>query len=190
MGRGQHGEGTLSSEYGIGEYLDKEAIAMAKFDAAPKGGRLRYLPVVKLALSGFVLDSGAMKWFDPLRLRQIELRHSCVDAGFAVPGNMTALVKVSWPEEDKSRTVKMTTITREDVQLLTLKKGKLVADSIGLKPKITSLLSHRWFSTNKRKGELKDGRGGSRLSSSNSTSSLRQRSSSARSRKSQEVVDV
>ena len=59
---GQDGEGILSAEFGIGEYLDKQAIAMAKLEAAPKGGRLRYLPVVKLALSGFVIDSGALKW--------------------------------------------------------------------------------------------------------------------------------
>jgi hypothetical protein len=59
---GQDGEGTLSLEFGIGEYLDRQAIAMAKLDAAPMGGRLRYLPVVKLALSGFILDSGALKW--------------------------------------------------------------------------------------------------------------------------------
>jgi hypothetical protein len=59
---GQDGEGTLSLEFGIGEYLDKQAIAMAKLDAAPMGGRLRYLAVVKLALSGFVIDSGALEW--------------------------------------------------------------------------------------------------------------------------------
>jgi hypothetical protein len=59
---GQDGEGILSLEFGIGEYLDRQAIAMAKLDAAPMGGRLRYLPVVKLALSGFVIDSGALKW--------------------------------------------------------------------------------------------------------------------------------
>ena len=59
---GQDGEGILSLEIGTGEYLDRQAIAMAKLDAAPKGGRLRYLPVVKLALSGFVIDSGALKW--------------------------------------------------------------------------------------------------------------------------------
>jgi hypothetical protein len=59
---GQDGEGTLNLEFGIGEYFDEQAIAMAKLDAAPMGGRLRYLPVVKLALSGFVIDSGALKW--------------------------------------------------------------------------------------------------------------------------------
>jgi hypothetical protein len=59
---GQDGEGTLNLEFGIGEYLDEQAIAMAKLDAALMGGRLRYLPVVKLALSGFVIDSGALKW--------------------------------------------------------------------------------------------------------------------------------
>lgn len=59
---GQDGEGTLSLEFGIGEYLDNQAIAMAKLDAALMGGRLRYLTVVKLALSGFVIDSGAFKW--------------------------------------------------------------------------------------------------------------------------------
>jgi hypothetical protein len=59
---GQEGKGILSLEFGIGEYLDRQAIAMAKLDVAPMGGRLRYLPVVKLALSGFVIDSGALKW--------------------------------------------------------------------------------------------------------------------------------
>jgi hypothetical protein len=59
---GQDGEGILSLEFGIGEYLDRQAIEMAKLDAAPMGGRLPYLPVVKLALSGFVIDSGALKW--------------------------------------------------------------------------------------------------------------------------------
>lgn len=59
---GQDGEGILSLEFGIGEYLDRQAIAMAKLDTAPMGGRLRYLPVVKLALSGFVIDSSALKW--------------------------------------------------------------------------------------------------------------------------------
>jgi hypothetical protein len=59
---GQDGEGTLGIEFGIGEYLDRQAIAMAKLAAAPMGGRLRYLPVVKLAISGFVIDSGALRW--------------------------------------------------------------------------------------------------------------------------------
>lgn len=59
---GQDGEGILGIEFGIGEYLDRQAIAMAKLDAAPMGGRLRYLPVVKLAMSGFVIDAGALKW--------------------------------------------------------------------------------------------------------------------------------
>lgn len=59
---GQDGTGILSLEFGVGEYLDEQAIAMAKSDAGPIGGRLPYLPVVNLALSGFVIDSGALKW--------------------------------------------------------------------------------------------------------------------------------
>jgi hypothetical protein len=59
---GQDGEGILGTEFGVGEYLDRQAIAMAKLAAVPMGGRLRYLPVVKLAISGFVIDSGALTW--------------------------------------------------------------------------------------------------------------------------------
>lgn len=59
---GQDGEGILSHEFGIGEYLDRQAIATAKLEAGPMGGRLRYLPVVKLVLSGFVIDAGPLKW--------------------------------------------------------------------------------------------------------------------------------
>ncbi len=190
--RGQHGEGDLSPEFGIGEYLDKQAIAMAKLEAAPRGGRLRYLPVVKLALSGFVVDAGSMKWFDPLRLRQIEFKHNCIDAGFALPVNMVDLVKMSWPRGNDGRTVKVTNVTREDIHLITLKKGKIVNESTGLKPKISSILTHCWFLTNKRGMLAKEDRGqdkqSARLSASNSMSSLGQKSNSVASRKGQDFV--
>ena len=165
---------------------------MAKLEAAPRGGRSRYLPMVRLALSGFVLDAGAIKWFDPLRLRQIKFKHNCVDAGFALPTNMVDLVKISCPGRNDCRTVKLTKVAREDIHLITLKKGRKVNEPTGLKPKISSILTHRWFSTNKRsiigRGDPGEDNQPAKLSASNSTSTLGQKSNSPGSRKSQDSV--
>jgi hypothetical protein len=148
--RGCQGEGVLSGEFGSGEYLDSRAIAMAKMAASNLGGNLRYLPVVKLVLSGFVVDAGPfLCWFDPMRLRRIEFNY-CVDAGFAIAGNMYDSVEISYPEAplENSRIVKISKHSRSDLQVVTLAKGKKVHEPAArLKPKISAILSHKWFST-------------------------------------------
>jgi hypothetical protein len=126
-----------------------------------------------------------------MRLRQIDIRHNCVDAGFALPANMADLVNVSWPGKVEGKIVTMTKVTREDLHVITRKKGKVVNEKPQLKRKISSLLSYRWFPDN-GKPMARDERGGikagTQLPSSNSMSSLGQNSSAGASRKSQDFL--
>jgi hypothetical protein len=89
----------LNRRVGIGEYLDKHAIAQAKERASTMGGSLERLPVVKLSLTGFVVDSDPFcLWFNPHRLRVIEFKNDCVDAGFALPTSMAENVAIKFPK--------------------------------------------------------------------------------------------
>ncbi|EEP77522.1 predicted protein [Uncinocarpus reesii 1704] len=98
---GKNGRGELQRRVGFGEYLDKHAIGNAKEAAAAVGATPDKLPVVKLTLMGFVVDSDPFfLWFNPHRLRSIEFKDHCVDAGFALPVQMSEHVVVSWPRQD------------------------------------------------------------------------------------------
>jgi hypothetical protein len=124
-----------------------------------------------------------------MRLRQIDIKHNCVDAGFALPANMIDLVKVSWPGKKDCKIATMTKVASKEVHVITLKKGRMVNENTRPQAKISSLLSHRWFSDNRKpivNGEREKNRTRSRLSYSRSMSSLGQRSSSGASRKSQD----
>lgn len=128
-----------------------------------------------------------------MRIRQIDIKHNCVDAGFALPANMTDLVKVTLPGRSNRKIATMTKVVPKDAHVLTLKKGRVVSQNTELKPKISSLLGHRWFSTNRNpaaKGERGENKVSRKLSSSNSMSSLGQKSSSGVSRKSQDFVGL
>jgi signal peptidase I len=124
-----------------------------------------------------------------MRLRRIDIKHNCVDAGFALPTNMVDLVEVSWPGKVEGKIITMTKVVRGDLHVITGKKGKVVNEKPQLKRKISSLLSYRWFPDN-RKLMARDGRGvnkaGTKLPS-NSVSSLGQNSSSGASRKSLDI---
>ncbi|PGH06361.1 hypothetical protein GX51_02371 [Blastomyces parvus] len=95
---GDDGKGILHRRVGIGEYLDKYAIAHAKTRAARMGSTLNLLPVVKLSLTGFVVDAEPFHLFNPHRLRLISFKNDCVDAGFTLPERMREQVVVSWPK--------------------------------------------------------------------------------------------
>ncbi|KAK2733665.1 hypothetical protein FQN57_002062 [Myotisia sp. PD_48] len=95
---GDGGTGSLDRRVGIGEYLDKVAIEEARERAEPMGCTLERLPVVQISLTGFVIDSDPFfQWFNPHRLRIINFKNDCVDAGFTLPRFMTEHVIVSWP---------------------------------------------------------------------------------------------
>lgn len=104
-----------------------------------------------------------------MRLRQIDIKYNCVDAGFTLPANMVDLVSISWPGKSEPIIVKMTQVAQEDVHGITLKRDKVVDENAQLRPRTNPLLSHRWLSTISR-GKRRD----SKLSSSKSMSSLEQ----------------
>ena len=149
---------------------------MAKFAAASQGCRVRYLPIVKLTLMGFVVDAGPVKWFDPQRLRQITFRHGCVDAGFSLPDRMADLIKIHVPKPGS--TMNVSEVTPKDVKVVTLKKGLVVKEAAS-KPKLGPSFTNRWFSTRQhgRKQSIKENtRASSRLRATTSMSSLEQTS--------------
>ena len=114
---GCDGEGILNEIYGDGEYLDAEAIAAAKMHALSSSPR--HLPVVRLVLSGFVVDTGPfLQWFDPLQFREIEFRSHCIDAGFALPPRMKNRVTILCPAPTEYREVKMTKVKLADVHVV------------------------------------------------------------------------
>ncbi|RMZ82958.1 hypothetical protein DV737_g1834, partial [Chaetothyriales sp. CBS 132003] len=172
---GHHGEGILHEEFGQGEYLDSQAIKMARqrvVRSLPFNNQ-RFLPVEKLSLERFVVDGGSiMRWFDPQRLREIEFEDGCVDAGLYLEPEMCH-VKTTAPttrpqhclphyldRRPMGRVVKM-----GELKVVELKKGRVVSrkdmhtgkeevDSAqklpGLKAKMSQLM-HGW--TSNRKGE-------------------------------------
>lgn len=104
---------------------------------------------------------------------------------------MIDLVKVSWPGKKDCKIATMIKVASKEVHVITLKKGRMVNENTRPKPKINSLLSHRWFSDNRKpivSGERGKNRTRSRLSYSRSMSSLGQNSSSGASRKSQDFL--
>ena len=127
-------------------------MASARNLVSSQGINLRYLPIVKLVLAGFVVDAGPFfRWFNPMRLRHVDFKHGCVDAGFALPSHMDNLVTVSWPESSLGE-CKLATVSRmsqHDVKRVSLsrKTSSRFQASNGLKPKIGSILAKNWFSS-------------------------------------------
>lgn len=98
---GENGHGELQRRVGFGEYLDKHAMAIGKEAASTNSPTPDKLSVVNLTLMGFVVDSDPFfLWFNPHRLRKIDFKDHCVDAGFALPVYMSEHVVVSWPRQD------------------------------------------------------------------------------------------
>ena len=154
--RGEQEDGALSGSAGTGEYLDKHAMASARSFVCSQGVNLRYLPIVKLVLAGFVVDAGPFfRWFNPMRLRQIDFKYGCIDAGFALPSHMNSLVTVSWPEKLPSVTQRITVsrIGQQDVKTVRVKRKNGVAvQTNSLKPRIGSIITKNWFSSTRGHG--------------------------------------
>ncbi|RMZ86877.1 hypothetical protein DV736_g5895, partial [Chaetothyriales sp. CBS 134916] len=171
---GHHGEGILHEEFGEGEYLDSQAIKMARQQVVRSlpFNNERFLPVEKLGLERFVVDGGSiMRWFDPQRLRKIEFKDGCIDAGlYLKPGmrHVKITAATARPQhyhhylhrQHVGRAVKM-----GELKLVDLKKGRVVSrkdtrtgreelesaqKQPGLKAKMSQLM-HGW--TSKRKGD-------------------------------------
>jgi hypothetical protein len=190
--RGENADGLLRDSFGTGEYLDKNAMASARSLVSSEGVNLRYLPIVKLVLAGFVVDAGPFfRWFNPMRLRQIEFRYGCIDAGFAIPSHMSDAVTVSWPDmpQQDARKFLVSKVRQYDIKTIWLKrKPSTASEAVILKPKISSILMKNWFSSTRaqslkaRKANKERQQRGNQTSRAGSTSDLslfRRRSSSS-----------
>ena len=125
---GYHGTGVLHEEFGDGEYLDTQAIKLAQLEVATMilETNMRHLPVKKLTLMNFVVDSGPiLRWFDPDKLEEINLKDGCVDAGFYLSGEMPKL-KVLSPAPTAAPSIAIL-VTPGELKLVGLKKGKVVS---------------------------------------------------------------
>lgn len=126
---GDKGEGVLRHSIGYGEYLDTFAIMNAKKEAQAKGPVTEKLPIATLRLTGFVVDADPFKrWFDPEKLREIDFTQDCIDAGFGLSVNMLQKVKISYPGGEAPKVLQAQAFKLSDVKLITLKKGKKVAE--------------------------------------------------------------
>ncbi|KAF3480603.1 uncharacterized protein GIQ15_05950 [Arthroderma uncinatum] len=122
---GESGEGELHRRAGVGEYLDKEAIAEARARASEMGCVPDRLPVVQISLNGFVVDADPFfQWFNPHRLRVINFKNDCVDAGFALPRSMSERVVVSWPNNVAEYAMRVRHVKPGEVKLINIPKRK------------------------------------------------------------------
>ncbi|KAL4892859.1 hypothetical protein BDV59DRAFT_202231 [Aspergillus ambiguus] len=127
---GQFGDGNLSHHVGVGEYLDKLAIEKAKFRAMLMGGRTcNRLSIRKLTLTGFVVDADAfLHWFDPTRLKCVNFKNYCVDAGFYLSTPMRK-VSILFPREIEEKLVVGRRVEPySELKMVRLEKGKKVEE--------------------------------------------------------------
>ncbi len=126
---GNKGQGIMRHNIGYGEYLDTLAIMNARKEAKPKGSVNEKLPIAILRLTGFVVDADPFKrWFDPKKLREIDFANDCIDAGFGLSLEMLQNVKITCPGDGAPRVIETQAFKLSDVKLITLKKGKKVAE--------------------------------------------------------------
>ncbi|KAK2803522.1 hypothetical protein FQN50_006957 [Emmonsiellopsis sp. PD_5] len=123
---GDDGLGILHRRVGIGEYLDKLSIAAAHERAAKMTTTpLARLPIVKLTLTGFVVDADPFRlYFNPHRLRLINFRNDCVDAGFALPNNMAEQVVVNWPRTVRDQAMIARVVRPGEIKIVDIKRTK------------------------------------------------------------------
>lgn len=129
---GSHGTGELHEEFGIGAYLDSQAINMAqlKHTTETPPCNAKYLPIKKLTLANFVVDGCAiMKWFDPELLGEIEFKFGCVDAGFFLIRGMEH-VRITSPRQ----ALHGIWIQPGTAKLVDLKRGKVVSSTVAFPP--------------------------------------------------------
>lgn len=119
----------MHPDIGYGEYLDKHSIEKAKVRALAMGRTCALLTIKTLTLTGFVVDADPiLQWFDPLRLRSINFKGQCVDAGFWLPNTMQK-VAVRGPKNIDMEAVPAGVVKldlRKDLKEVELKKGKVV----------------------------------------------------------------
>lgn len=91
----------------------------------------RRLPIRKLTLFGFVVDADPfVQWFDPRRLRGVDFRDGCVDAGFWLPRAMRRVI-VTFPQTNEQKAGVSVPVSRPDLnelKIVELQQGKKVGE--------------------------------------------------------------
>lgn len=121
--------GVLHRRVGCGEYLDKILMEKAKICAMAIGRCRQRLSIKTLKLTGFVVDADPfLHWFDPKRLKAINFKDFCVDAGFYLSLPM-AHVCVQFPREVTEHVVVGRAASMYgDLKLVRLEGGKKVGE--------------------------------------------------------------
>ncbi|BCS23215.1 uncharacterized protein APUU_31440A [Aspergillus puulaauensis] len=124
-----NGEGSLVRTVGIGEYLDKICLEKAKIRAMAMGSTRNRLSIRTLVLSGVVVDADPfLHWFDPKRLKCINLKENCVDAGFWLPHCMKK-VSVLFPRQiDEPTVIGRRVNPSAELKVVELKGGKKIGE--------------------------------------------------------------
>ncbi|KAL3457926.1 hypothetical protein BJX64DRAFT_280254 [Aspergillus heterothallicus] len=123
------GEGSLLHKVGVGEYLDKMCLEKAKIRAMAMGSTRNRLSIRTLALTGVVVDADPfLHWFDPKRLKCINFKDNCVDAGFYLSHCMKK-ISILFPrrvEEPMLRGRRVNPLS--ELKVIELKGGKKVGE--------------------------------------------------------------
>ncbi|KAJ5698080.1 hypothetical protein N7462_000085 [Penicillium macrosclerotiorum] len=129
---GHRGDGELHPAIGCGEYLDKHCIEKAKIRAMATGRASKRLSIRQLSLSGFVVDADPfLHWFDAQKLRSIQFKGTCVDAGFWLPQAM-GRVAVRSPREIEVEAVPVGMVSldmQKDLKVMHIRDGMAVDES-------------------------------------------------------------
>ncbi|PYI05638.1 hypothetical protein BO78DRAFT_397945 [Aspergillus sclerotiicarbonarius CBS 121057] len=123
------GSGALDPKLGQAEYLDKMVIEKAKVCAMAVGRTRQKLAIRTLILFGFVVDADPfLHWFDVKRLKCINFKDYCVDAGFWLCQPMKK-VKVIFPRQvPEKATVARRVDLLSELKVIELKGGKKVSE--------------------------------------------------------------
>ncbi|KAL4945285.1 hypothetical protein BDV06DRAFT_209535 [Aspergillus oleicola] len=132
------GTGTLHPTYGVAAYLDKITIEKSKIRAMAIGPTRNRLSIRTLILTGIVVDADPfLHWFDPKRLKCINFKDDCVDAGFYLAGCM-GRVSVLFPRQIREgnwgevKVGRMVDVARE-VKVVRLEGGRKVSERRAMK---------------------------------------------------------
>ncbi|RAL04277.1 uncharacterized protein BO80DRAFT_231727 [Aspergillus ibericus CBS 121593] len=123
------GSGALDPKLGQAEYLDKMVIEKAKVCAMAIGRTRQKLSIRTLILFGFVVDADPfLHWFDVKRLKCINFKDYCVDAGFWLCQPMKK-VKVVFPRQVPEKAVVARRVDwLSELKVIELKGGKKVSE--------------------------------------------------------------
>ncbi|OJJ96206.1 hypothetical protein ASPACDRAFT_81476, partial [Aspergillus aculeatus ATCC 16872] len=128
------GAGTLPRTIGEGEYLDKIALEKAKICAMVQGPTRNRLSIRTLTLTGFVVDADPfLLWFDATRLKCLNFKDYCLDAGLYLCEAMHR-VSVLYPrllmvdEEGREAVVARRVNLRKELRVVQLRGGRKVGE--------------------------------------------------------------